>query len=900
MVSGRAPGALARRLARLLPAEQREAWFEPAFQDALAAHLAQRAARPAWPARLLAAAGFSLRAMGLVIECARIRFAPRVRHAAAALRGALWGSMAFVKGVWRVNDVARDFRFAWRGLRRRPGFTLLALLTLMLGLGASTAIFSVVNSVLLRSLPYADADRLVVVWGDNTMSGSPRDPHSPDTYADYVHDLTTMDAAGGVTPRWNLTIRGDQEPERVHGNYASAGFLPMLGAKPVIGRSFTAADDKPDAPPVVLISTALWQRRFGASPAVIGSTMQLDEEGAVTVIGVLPAGFRWEEDAEVWLPLARNSYYLTGHRQVRLFELVAHIAPGRTLTEARAQASAIAARLAQAYPDRMKGIGVRVVPLRDDRVGPVRPALSVLFGAVGLVLLIACANVANLLLLRGDARRGDMAVCAALGASRTRLARASLAESLLLALLGGALGALLAWWGVRALVALLPADLPRRNEIRVDTVVFGFALLLALLTGLFAGLAPLLQSLRTAPAAVLRAAGRTSAGRASLRNALVAFEVALAVMVAAGALLLAKSFANLQAVNPGFDTSQALAFDISGLPRDPAERIALMPQLHARLTALPGVIAAGEISRLPLGGASNITTKLEIEGQPHAPAELPEINLRRASAGYFAAMRIPLLSGRMFTPDDRAGADPVVLINGPLADRFFPGQNPVGQRIRLGGDTWITITGVVGGTRYASLKDAPDPEVYLHTLQSPLEVPQVVVRTQGNARAQVEAVRAAIHAFRPELVIGRVAIMDQLKAAALAPARVNTLLVGFFALLALVLSSAGAWGLMSWSVAQRTREIGVRVSLGASPLVVAREVVGGGMRVALAGLAAGLAGALLATRALRRLLFEVSPTNVPLLAAAVLLLALTVLFAAVLTARRATRVDPVRALRMEN
>jgi putative ABC transport system permease protein len=569
------------------------------------------------------------------------------------------------------------------------------------------------------------------------------------------------------------------------------------------------------------------------------------------------------------------------------------------LAQARVQASAIAARLAQQYPENMKGIGARVVSLRDDVVGPVRPALLVLLGGVALVLLIACANVANLLLLRADGRRRDVAVRAALGASRLRLVREVLAESTLLSLLGGVAGLALAWWGVHALLAFVPSGLPRRDEIGVDSGVLLFTLVLSLSTGLLFGLVPVLDGMRASPGASLKEGVRATTGRRSLRRLLVVAEVAVAVVVATGASLLARSFAHLQAVDPGFETENVLSVDLSGLPQPPLQRLALMQQLYERLRAVPGVLAAGDVSRLPLGGGNNITSKLDIERRPLPPNEQPEIDFRRANAGYFETLRIPLVSGRMFNPSDAPGGEPVLLINRVLAERFFPGEEAVGQRVRLGGETLLTIIGVVGATRFASLADAPHPEAYLNTAQSPITSPQLVVRTRGDVQTSIADVRAVIRGLDPGLVIGRVAAMGELKRATLAGPRFNTLLFTLFALLALVLSTVGAWGVMAYTVTQRTREIGLRVSLGARPADVARMIVADGMKLAVAGIAAGGALALAGTRAMRGLLFEVSPTDAPTFLLAAMLLAATVLGAALASAWRAARVDPVRALRSE-
>jgi putative ABC transport system permease protein len=887
-------------LSRVLGASERAEWFEPSYEDALAVHVSKRShLLPAWK-RLASDVVFEAVALGLVVECLRLKWVRWYRLRAEHWSES-WRSVRTTgKGVLNVNSWLADVRYAWRGLWRRPGFTAVAVLTLALGIGANTAIFSVVNAVLLRSLPYADADRLVVLWGDNTASGSPRDPHSPHTYDDYVRDWRSVDRAEGITPRWNFTITGDGEPERVNGYYASAGFLGMLGVKPVLGRGFEASDDRPEAQKVVLISHGLWQRRYGGSRDVIAREIHLGDATG-TIIGVLPAEFRWRDDvADIWLPLQQNNFYVTGERRVRLFEIVAHLRPESTLQQAQAEAQELAARMGRAYRAEMDGIGARVLSLREDVVGPVKPALMILLGAVVLVLLIACANVANLLLLRSDGRRRDVAVRAALGASRARLAREMLAESGVLALLGGGAGFLLAFWGVRTLLVFVPASLPRRDEITLDLTVLAFTLGLSLLTGLLFGLAPLFETFRANSGSTLKGGTRTTGGRRGLKQVLVAGEVALAVVVATSAALLVRSFSNLNAVNPGFRVENVLSLDLSGLPADPATRLALTARLHETLQSTPGIVASGEVSRLPLGGANNMTTKLDFERRPRPENEQPEVDMRRASASYFEVMNIPVLAGRVFAATGGLDGQPVAVINKVLADRYFAGEDPVGHRVSLGGGSFSTIVGIVGSTRFSSMSESPRPEIYLSTGLAPLTAPQLVVRTQNSPETSVAAVRAAIRSVDPNIVIGRVAAMEQLKQGVLSGPRFNTLLFTVFAILALVLSTLGAWGVMAYSVAQRTREIGVRMSVGARPRDVARMVLGDGMKLAAAGVAAGIVIALLVTRVMAGLLFEISPTNPGTLVAGAFIMSAAVLAAALASARRATRVDLVRALRADN
>jgi predicted permease len=890
--AGRRHWRLGLAASRLLTERERAEWFDPSREDALAVHV--RKVKRTGAGRWLREAAFEGLTVLLVLECLRLRWAGHVRVVPNRLRASA-RAMLGRKGAWSVSLWIREARFAWRGLRKRPGFSTVVVLTLALGIGANTAIFSVVNAVLLRALPYADAERLVVLWGDNTVARSTRDPHSPHTYDDYVRDWPAADRVEGITPRWNFTIV-DGEPERVNGYYASAGFLGMLGVEPALGRGFDAADDRAEVEKVVLISHALWQRRYGGAQDVIGRALRMSDATA-TIVGVLPAGFQWREGADLWVPLRQNSYYTSGERRVRLFEIVARLRPDVTLAQANATARDVAANLARAYPAEMNGIGARVVSLREDVVGPVRPALVTLLAAVALVLLIACANVANLMLLRFDGRRRDAAVRVALGATRSRLAGELMAESTLLSLLGGGAGFVLAQWGVRALLAFTPADLPRRHEIALDWTVLLFTLGLSLLTALLFGLAPLLETLRGKAGATLRDGARTSGGtRSGLRRLLVSSETALAVVVATAAMLLVRSYAKLNAVDPGFTVENVLSIDLSGLPADPQARVVMTTRLHEALRAAPGVLSTGEVSRLPFGGATNVTTKLDKERHPLTADEQPEVDLRRASASYFEVMNIARLAGRLFEPMDGAAGESVVVINQVLADRYFAGEDPLGQRVSLGGGALSTIIGVVGATRFASPAETPRPEVYLSTHRNALAAPQIVIRTRGEPEALAAAVRSAIRSVEPALVLGRMATLEDLRHATLSGPRFNTLLFGLFAGLALLLSTLGAWGVMSYSVAQRRREIGVRVSLGARPAQVAGMILREGMFVTGGGIAVGLLAALAGTQLMSNMLFGVSPSDAGTFGLVTLVVGSAVLCAALASARRAMRVDPVRAL----
>jgi predicted permease len=765
-----------------------------------------------------------------------------------------------------------------------------------------------VNAVLLRSLPYTSAERLVVLWGDNTITAEPRDYHAFDTFEDYRRGLEAAELVAGVTARWSFTLAGDNaDPEQVFGNWATADFLSMLGVQPAIGRLLEPADEQPGATPVAVIGWGLWQRRFGGAPDIIGRDLRLSsavrnfEGGSATIVGVLPPDFRWREGGEIWAPIAQNAFIAGGGRRVRIIELVARLKPDASAQLANSQAAAVAQRLAAEFPESQRGLGARVALLQDDVVGEIRPALLVLMAAVGLVLLIACANVASLMLVRGDGRRREVAVRMALGAARFRVAQELLAESTLLALTGGLLGLIGAFAGVRALMAIAPAGIPRRDEIAVDPGVFLFTLGLALFTGLLFGLAPVAEALRANPAGTLREGDRSRTSRGRTRSVLVVAEVALALMVAIGASLLARSFTRLQAVDPGFETRHVLSMDLSGLPATHEERLALMAQLYEHLTALNGVAAAGDVTRLPLAGVGgNPTTRLAIEGNPVPESEQPEIDFRRAARGYFEAMNIPLHKGRLFQPTDNSDAPLVALINDVAAARFFPGEDPVGRRVSFAGFTDpYTVIGVIGAVRHNNLSEEPRPEAYIHSLQASANNPQLVVRTRVAPESMVSEIRSTLRAVAPMLVVSRVATMADIRQQSLAAPRFSALLFGLFAALALVLATLGTYGVMAYTVAQRTREIGVRVSLGARPADVALLVGGYGLRLAVAGIALGLLGALATTHAMRSMLFGVSTTDLPTFVITAAVLTVAVLAACGFTARRAISVDPVEALRRE-
>ncbi len=807
-----------------------------------------------------------------------------------------------------METLLKDLRIAVRSLVRTPSLTVAALLALALGIGANTAIFSVVDGVLLRPLPYPRADRLVLLIDSNPAAGFPRFAASPPNYADWraqSHSFTDLAAFNGTN--LGLTAPG-VEPERIQAARVSAGFFGVLGVSPALGRGFRAEEDRPGAGDVVVLSHRLWQRRFGAAPGIVGQRVTLD--GAPhTVVGVAPEGFYFpNRDTEAWVPLAieidpkqRGAHYLG---------VIGRLADGVTLKSAQAEITGIAKRLEEQYPDNNTGWGVNLMPLQERVVETIRPALLVLMVTVGMVLLIACANVANLLLARMAAREREIAIRGALGAARGRLVRQFLTESLVLSLTGGLLGLALGVAGTRVLVAMSSDGIPRAGEIGLDWTVLGFTLGLALVTGLVFGLLPALHASKGDLQSSLREGGRgqSAGGRARLvRDLLVVVEVAAALVLLVGAGLLIRTFVGLQGISPGFDPSGVMTLRLSlpesTYPDDPSQ-ISFYERLADRLRAVPGVEASGAGFPLPLGG-SNYVLSFAVEGRPApAPNESPQSWMRFVTPGYVQAMGIPLVRGRMLAETDRAGAPRVALVSRTLAETVFPGEDPIGHRITFNDPTspdaeWVEIVGVVGSVRDQSLAKEPNGETYLSAFQTPLDVATVVAKTSGDPAALTGALRAAVHDVDPNLPVYRVRTMQAVVADSLADQRFNATLLAIFAALALVLASVGVYGVISYSVSQRTSEMGLRLALGAERREVLALVVRQAMvRVAL-GVVLGLAGAFAAGRFLRSLVVGITVRDPLTFGGVALVLLAVALLATWLPARRATRVDPVVALRSE-
>jgi putative ABC transport system permease protein len=806
-----------------------------------------------------------------------------------------------------MENFLNDLKFALRMLYKNRGFTAVALLALALGIGANTAIFSVVNAVLLRPLPYRDPQRLIMVWENYQQLGGPeREWASPADFKDFRDQAQSFEHVTALLG-WQPTLTGQDEPEDLQGAAVSHDTFTMLGVEPALGRGFSADEDRAGAERVVVLSHQLWQRRFGADPAIVGRSLTLSGE-SYTVIGVLPGGFSFPilPATEVWRaadPLLANSGCGRG---CVILRLMAKLKPSVTIDAARAEMDGLTRQIAERFPESNKGVGATLVPLHEQLVGDVKPAMFVLLGAVGLVLLIACANVANLLLARAAAREKEVAIRAALGATRARLIRQHLTESLVLAVLGGALGLLLAFWLVDLLVSFAPKGTPRVEEIAIDPSVLAFTFGVAVLTGVVFGLAPALLSSRTNFNSSLKEGGRdtsaTSRG-ARVRSLLVVSEVALALMLLVGAGLLIKSLVNLQRVDPGFNPKSALRVDV-GLPRtrypERNQSAAFYKQLLDRVAELPGVQSAGAVSSLPLSGGGT-DSDFGIEGRPPAEPGHPQVAwYSSVTPAYFRAMGTRLQRGREFTDADSSDSSKVVMISETMARRFFPEEDPLGKRLVFGGGKDLReIVGVISDVKSFGLNLDARPSMYFPHAQNPARGMSLVVRTQGDPQRLAAAIRSQVSELDRDLALSNVMTMEQLVGVSLAEPRFTLLLLGAFAAIAMLLSAIGVYGVVSYSVTQRSHEIGVRMALGAKTSDVLRLVVGQGMRLVLGGVGIGLVAAFALTRVMESLLFGVSATDFPTFALTSLVLAGVALGACFVPARRATKVDPMVALRYE-
>jgi putative ABC transport system permease protein len=813
-----------------------------------------------------------------------------------------------------MNTLLQDLRYGLRMLAKSPGSTLIAVLALGLGIGANSAIFSVVNAVLLRPLPYQDPERLVVVWETKLNKGILQEYVSPPDYRDWVEQNRAFDRMAALRTQ-PAVLTGGQLPERVETALISPSAFEMLGVKAARGRTFFGGEDRPGQNRVAVLSHGLWQRRFGGDPGVLGQAVTVDGN-SFTIVGVTPPDFHLlDTPSELWLPYTLdNKEENENQRGFRTLRVIAHLKPGVSLDQAQSEMRSIEDGLARKYPDLDTGWSTKVVPLRDQLVGDVRATLWTLLAAVVFVLLIACANVANLLLARAGSREKEIALRAALGAKPGRLVRQLLTESVLLGLAGGVLGLLLAAWSVSILGRFCPANLPRMNEIGIDWRVLAFTLAVSILTGIVFGLAPAAGSVRSDLNSILKTSGRgttASRARAQLRNALVVAEIASCVVLLTGAGLLIRSFVRLQSVNPGFRPDHVLTMQLT-LPeaRYSGWKVAAFyRQLLERLQALPGVQVAGIARNLPLSGV-DASLNFTVENRPvEASAEQPRAKFRAASADYFAAMGIPLMKGRYLDRSDGEKTAGVALINNTLARRLWPNEDPLGKRIKAGFDdsVWCTIVGVVGDVKHTGLDAAVNPETYYHYLQVPPALMTfvegtmtVVLRTNAEPTAMVAAARGEVRNMDADLAVFNVKTMQELVDGSVAQPRFRTLLLGVFAGVALVLAAIGLYGVIAYSVTQRTNELGVRMALGAQRSDVVKLVVGQGGRMAAIGVGIGLVAAFPLMRIISsKLLFAVNASDPVTYAGTALLILAVALVASYIPALRAVKVDPVVALRCE-
>jgi predicted permease len=891
-------GPIYRLLLYAYPSEFRErfgAGMEQAFRDR---HHAAAAQGPA------AVAGLLVRTLvDVAANAFALRFIQRER----------------VPMNWQ--SLLTDARYACRMFVRNPVFTILAVAALTLGIGANTAIFTIVNGVLLRPLPYSDPGRLVMVWSTNAIEHREHDTVAPLDFMDFqkAGAFSELHAAYSFLVGAALTSPSGAEQILVSG--VTPGMFEMLGRTPVLGRTFT----QQEVTTAVLVSHGFWRARLGSDPNVLGRVLNIANQSR-TIVGVMPpdfvfpyktmlgpSGFSRSTDVEAWLPLqfVNGNSRQTGHvaitREARFLSVVGRLKPGVTAAQANAEIAGIAQQLASAYPTSNRVVGATVVPLHEQAVGGTRPALLLLLGGVGFVLLMACVNLANLLLARSSVRQREMAIRSALGAARRRLIMQTMVETMLLACAGGILALLAVGWGIDALVALAPADLPRLGEIHPDAWVLVFTFALSVLTGLAIGIVPALTASRPALQSTLKESGRGAAsgrGQRRLRGVLVIAEVALAVVLTLGAGLLLRSFVSVLSIDPGFQPDRLLTLQIA-LPNNyqqPEQRLALYAALFSRLDALPGVASAGGTTRLPLG-STNVSTKVNVEGRALPPGEWPEVEFRRAVHNYFPAMGIPLLRGRGFTDQDGPNAPPVVVINQTMARKLFPGEDPVGRRIRTNITTGptapppSTVIGVIGDVRHSGLEAEPAAEMYTWYLQNPPTNPFIVVRAQGDAAALATAVRAAVRAVDKNIAAYDIRPMAQVRAESVAQRRFVLLLVAAFGVLALLMAAVGVYGVMALIVSERTAEIGVRLALGAQPMQVLRAVVAQGATLATAGIVVGLMLSAALAPLVSTHLYGIRALDPPtMMAVPALLLAIAIL-ACIVPARRAMTIDPVNALR---
>lgn len=806
-----------------------------------------------------------------------------------------------------METLSKDIRYALRSLLKRPGFTAIAVITLALSIGANTAIFSAVNALLLNPLPFAELDRLVAVWDAIPSRGVERNETTVANFLDWRSQNQTFEQLG-LYRWWSANLTGNDSPERVQGFLVTANFLDILGVQPHIGRRFLAGEDEPGRDAVTILSYGLWQRRFGGDPNILNQTVTINGASR-TVVGVMPQGYNFPRGADLLAPLSFTPN-LVNNRVSHSYLAIGKLKPGINVEAADADLKSIAARLEKQYPESNTGWGVAVYPLLEDTVRLYQTALLILMGAVGLVLLIACANVASLTLARAAGRQREIAVRAALGASRWRIVRQLLTESLIVALLGGALGILIGSWGVDLMRAANPAEvakfIPGWEQFGLNLPVLGFTLIVSLSSAIVFGLAPAWQGSKPDLNKELKEGGRhATSGSQRLRRLLVVSEIALAFMLLVSAGLLIRSFLSLLQTNPGFNPDNIITMNLvlpSSKYSDDPKRAAFYRELMQRVENLPGVESTAIVNHLPLGG-SNSSTGFLIEGEPEpVPGEVPDGRYRVCSPHYFETMGIRVLAGRPFTPQDNAGSPPVVIVNETLARKFWPGRNPLGQRMRSNGplerNPWMEVVGVVEDVRH-ELNLPVTPDFYLPHEQDSWNSMVVTARSRVDPMSLVEPIRQQVWSIDKDQPVFDIRSMQQVLSQSVFLHSFASALLAVFAGIALILAAVGIYGVMAYAVTQRTHEIGVRMALGAQSGDVLRMVVRNGMTLAMIGLAVGLAGAWALTRFMQSLLVGVSSTDALTLTLVSVGLLLVALLACYVPARRAMRVNPLEALRYE-
>jgi putative ABC transport system permease protein len=816
----------------------------------------------------------------------------------------------------------QDLRYGLRVLRKSPAFTAVAAFTIALGVGANTALFSIVDAVLFRPLPYEAPDRLVMIWDRNLERSLDHIGPSPGNFLDWRERLDSFEgmAAWYQTSR---TLRGEHDAEQANTVKVAGDFFPLIGTPAALGKTFSSGETEGVAynvanqyvtgERVLVISDGLWRRRFGASPDIIGQTIMLDGLGW-QVLGVMPPGFAIpDKQADIWIPWdIKRSYgprrFPDGvPRDFRFLDVLARLKPGVTIEQAQARMDTLAAELAEAHPKPNRGWGASLIRLHEEMAAPSRRALLVLFGAVGFVLAVACANVASLLLARGSARQREIALRASLGASRTRLVRQLLTESLLLSLIGSGGGLLLAWWGLDVLVSLAPGDIPRIDEAAVDARVLSFTLAITSLSGILFGIAPALHSSRADLTAALKeGSSRAGSARHRLRSVLVAGEIAVALVLLIGAGLFLRSFARVISVDPGFNPESLLAVRIfldNNAYRTAEQSRIYYQKLIERLGALPSVISVGGTTVLPMSDVGvDFTRPYWREGEADPGGQAAQVGIRMVTLDYFRTMEMTVIKGRSFDERDRAGSPRVIMVNETLAREAWPGEEAPGKRLiidYLGGAYAYEVVGLVADTRYYGLKSNPHPEVFIPHVQNPYMTMNVALRTSVEPETMAETVRREVLALDPAQPVHSIVTMEQLMAGAVAADRFVMLLLAGLGGVALVLASVGVYGVMAYSVSRRTHEIGVRVALGARGSDVLLLVMGESFKLTVAGLVAGVAGAMALGQVVGGLLYGVSATDPATFAVVSIVLAMVAMLAGYVPARRAMRVDPMVALRCE-